>query len=115
MCDNTFLSGYDGWTTDHGEMYLDYPIMLKSSENFNAEYKAGKAFKVECFAIRRDGSEEKCLCGIFDPSGSIKETADGMYYCEAAGVYKVLLVKELSLHFGDCYRIFSEPVLLAVK
>lgn len=115
MCDNTFLSGYDGWTTDHGEMYLDYPIMLKSSENFNAEYKAGEAFKVECFAIHRDGSEEKCLCGIFDPSGSIKETADGMYYCEAAGVYKVLLVKELSLHFGDCYRIFSEPVLIAVK
>jgi glycerophosphoryl diester phosphodiesterase len=115
VCDNTYLSGYDGWTTDHGEMYLDYPIMLKSNDGFGTEYNAGEEFDPLCVAIHRDGSEEECPCGIFDPSGCIKQNADGRYFCEAAGTYKVLLTKELTLHFGDRYRIFSSPTVITVK
>ena len=115
VCDNTYLSGYDGWTTDHGEMYLDYPIMLKSNDGFGTKYNAGEEFDPLCVAIHRDGSEEECPCGIFDPSGCIKQNADGRYFCEAAGTYKVLLTKELTLHFGDRYRIFSSPTVITVK
>ena len=115
VCDNTYLSGYDGWTTDHGEMYLDYPIMLKSNDGFGTEYSAGEEFDPLCVAIHRDGSEEECPCGIFDPSGCINQNADGRYFCEAAGTYKVLLTKELTLHFGDRYRIFSSPTVITVK
>jgi hypothetical protein len=96
-------------------MYLDYPIMLKSNDGFGTEYNAGEEFDPLCVAIHRDGSEEECPCGIFDPSGCIKQNADGRYFCEAAGTYKVLLTKELTLHFGDRYRIFSSPTVITVK
>ena len=114
-CDKTYLSGYDGWTTDHGEMYLDYPIMLKASGAMNTEYSANEAFVPTCNAFHRDGAIEECICGIFDPTGSVSEREGGKYSFARAGVYKVLLTKKTELHFGDSYYIFSEPIEITVK
>ena len=115
MCDKTYLSGYDGWTTDHGEMYLDYPIMLRASDGMRLEYAAGEAFAPTCTAVHRSGSTKDHICGIFDPSGSVSLDADGAYSFKEPGRYKVLLTMKLQLHFGDHYCIFSEPVEITVK
>ena len=115
MCDNTYLSGYDGWTTDHGEMYLDYPIILKAIDKMKTEYAEGESFMPTCTAIHRDGTSEECVCDIFDPTGSVTVNENGEYSFGKSGRYKVLLTMKIDLHFGDCYHIFSEPIEITVK
>ncbi len=44
--DKTYLSGFDAWTTDHGEKYLDLPISIDQDGNL-------------CF---RDGHKEAAVC-----------------------------------------------------
>lgn len=115
MCDNTYLSGYDGWTTDHGEMYLDYPIMLTACDGMKAEYAVNEIFLPRCTAIHRNGTSEECACGIFDPTGSIRVSSDGAYSFGKTGKHKVLLTVKIDLHFGDSYHIFSEPIEITIK
>ena len=47
--DNTYLSGFDGWTTDHGEYFLGYPIAI-SKDAFGA------------ILHFRDGHTERAVC-----------------------------------------------------
>ena len=44
--------------------------------------------------------------------GELNSHADGSYSADRAGTVKVMLMQVLELHFGDCYRIFSEPLCL---
>lgn len=47
--DNTYLSGFDAWTTDHGEYFLGYPVAI--------EVQSG-----EPVLVYRDGSRERAIC-----------------------------------------------------
>ena len=78
--DNTYLSGFDAWTTDHGEYFLGYPISVEPTEN-----------APECILHFRDGHTERAVCEEL-PVG------DEKYY-----LYKI------ELHFGGSYYICSEP------
>ncbi|MBR6578183.1 MAG: hypothetical protein IKK74_04490 [Clostridia bacterium] len=78
--DKTYLSGFDAWTTDHGEYFLGYPIALEPTEN-----------APECILHFRDGHTETALCEEL-------QVGDEKYY-----LYKI------DLHFGDSYYICSEP------
>ena len=78
--DNTYLSGFDAWTTDHGEYFLGYPIAIEVTEN-----------APECILHFRDGHTERALCEEL-------QVGDEKYY-----LYKI------ELHFGGSYYICSEP------
>ncbi len=78
--DNTYVSGFDAWTTDHGEYFLGYPIAVEATEN-----------APECMLHFRDGHTERALCEELS-------VGDEKYY-----LYKI------ALHFGDSYYICSEP------
>ena len=47
--DNTYLSGFDAWTTDHGEYFLGYPVAI--------EVQSG-----EPVLVYRDGRREHAIC-----------------------------------------------------
>jgi hypothetical protein len=51
--DNTYLSGFDAWTTDHGEYFLGYPIAI--NEDGDLVFRDGHTEKAEC--------EELTVCG----------------------------------------------------
>ncbi len=78
--DKTYISGFDAWTTDHGEYFLGYPIAVEATEN-----------APECLLHFRDGHTEKAVCEELTVGGE-------KYY-----LYKI------GLHFGDSYYICSEP------
>ena len=78
--DNTYLSGFDAWTTDHGEYFLGYPIAVEPTAN-----------APECILHFRDGHTERAICEEL-----------------AVGDEKYYLCK-ISLHFGGSYYICSEP------
>ena len=78
--DNTYLSGFDAWTTDHGEYFLGYPIAVEPTEN-----------APECILHFRDGHTERAICDEL-------KVGNEVFY-----LYKN------ELHFGDSYYICSEP------
>ncbi len=80
--DKTYLSGFDAWTTDHGEQYLDYPVSIEPCADAPDE----------CILHFRDGSRKKDKCSRL----CLTET-------RAVCAYKI------DLHFGDSYYICSEP------
>lgn len=88
--DKTYLAGFDAWTTDHGEKYLDLPIALEPLSH------APEAPR--CKLIYRDGHTAEADCDILVTSEAADGTARAMY------CYKI------DLHFGDSYTIYSEPV-----
>ena len=78
--DNTYLSGFDAWTTDHGEYFLGYPIGVEPTEN-----------APECILHFRDGHTERAICEEL-------KVGNEVFY-----LYKN------ELHFGGSYYICSEP------
>ena len=78
--DNTYLSGFDAWTTDHGEYFLGFPIAVEPTEN-----------APECILRFRDGHTERAVCDEL-----------------TVGAEKYYLHK-IDMHFGDSYYICSEP------
>ena len=78
--DNTYLSGFDAWTTDHGEYFLGYPIAVEPTEN-----------APECILHFRDGHTERAICDEL-------KVGNEVFY-----LYKN------ELHFGGSYYICSEP------
>lgn len=78
--DKTYLSGFDAWTTDHGEYFLGYPVAVEVTEN-----------APECILHFRDNHTERALCEELT-------VGEEKYY-----LYKI------ELHFGDSYYICSEP------
>ena len=88
--DKTYLAGFDAWTTDHGEKYLDLPIALEPT--------AHAPESPRCKLIYRDGHTSEADCDILVTGKAADGTARAMY------CYKI------DLHFGDSYTIYSEPV-----
>ncbi|MBO5701181.1 MAG: hypothetical protein J6S71_01955 [Clostridia bacterium] len=74
--DNTYLSGYDAWTTDHGEKFLGYPI----------------AVEADGILRFRDGHKETAVCEKV-------QIGDEVFF-----------LYNIELHFGDSYKICSEPI-----
>lgn len=111
-CDQTYLAGYDAWTTDHGDMYLYLPVSLEPSVHFARERQAGERFRPLGTNLYRDHTHADTETELFVLEGELNTHADGSYSAEHSGVVKVMLMQTLELHFGDCYRIFSEPFCL---
>lgn len=78
--DNTYLSGFDAWTTDHGEYFLGYPIAVEPTEK-----------APECILHFRDGHTERAVCEEL-------KVGDELFY-----------LHKNELHFGGSYYICSEP------
>lgn len=92
--DHTYRSGFDAWTTDHGEKYLDYPISVTPLLP-----DGGRPVTTpRCRLLFRDGCTKDADCGLF-----ITEAAPD-------GKARVMYSYTVDLHFGDSYTIFSEPV-----
>ena len=53
--DNTYLSGFDGWTTDHGEYFLGYPIAI--NENCELLFRDGHTEKGDCEELTVGGEK----------------------------------------------------------
>lgn len=83
--DKTYLSGYDAWTTDHGEKYLDKPIAIELPDSMDIADPIA-------YLVYRDGHKEEAVCRVHNlPNG------------------KAMLYREIELHFGDSYKIYSSP------
>ncbi len=92
--DKTYLAGFDAWTTDHGEKYLDLPIALEAilpDGNAPAAQPRG-------LLKYRDGHSTEVDCRLLVTG----ENADG--------TVRAMYAYTLDLHFGDSYTIYSEPV-----
>lgn len=114
-CDATYLSGYDGWITDHGEMYLHLPTELENTTE-NTVFKAGLPERGGEGALIsgrnkfRDGRCESVSdAELFIISGEPLVLYNDRYYSAKAGRVKVMQMQRLELHFGGFYYIYSEP------
>ena len=92
--DKTYIAGFDAWTTDHGEKFLDYPIAV---EPINHAPDSPR-----CRLRYRDGSTSEADCDILllDKSTAPDSTARVMY------------AYTMQLHFSDSYTIYSEPITI---
>ena len=112
-CDRTFLSGYDAWTTDHGEMYLHLPARLEAPAELPT-LRAGERFRPEGVCWMRDGTRQQTGTDLLVLEGELTSHGDGSWSAPRAGCVTAMLMQTLELHFGDCYRIFSEPFCLHI-
>ena len=101
-----YLSGYDAWTTDHGEKFLSLPIAVEplGTEGYN---KFG-SFRPRCRLVFRDGHTQEADCDLLVLFGNVKKLEDGS--CCADGKATVMLQKKVELYFGESYTIYSVPV-----
>ena len=103
--DKTYLAGFDAWTTDHGEKFLNYPIGLEVIRPTQTD----EPVEPWCLLHFRDGvpcRDNKCR--VFPLSGDVTVNADGTF--TGHGRVRVMYARDLELHFGDSYTIYSEPV-----
>ena len=105
--DQTYLSGFDAWTTDHGEKFLDYPVALEGI----APRTATSPVKPMCTLKYRDGTTRESGCGVLPLTGEVEVLADGTF--TGRGRVRVMYTHRVELHFGESYRICSEPVEIA--
>ena len=97
--DKTYLSGFDAWTTDHGEKYLDLPVALDAilpADN-------SPVTQPRCLLKYRDGSCAEADCNMLVTGDGEDGTARAMYSYT------------IDLHFGDSYTIYSEPVNVKIN
>lgn len=106
--DKTYLAGFDAWTTDHGEKFLNYPIAMEPI--FPADTSV--PIKPQCRLKFRDGITCVADCRLHHLSGELTENADGTY--TGHGSVKVMYSYKLDLHFGDSYTIYSEPIEISL-
>ena len=83
--DQTYVSGYDAWTTDHGEKYLDMPIAIEPADTLDTDHPIA-------YLRFRDGHRELSACSLMK-----------------TGEHRALLSYTIDLHFGDSYTIYSKP------
>lgn len=83
--DQTYISGYDAWTTDHGEKYLDMPIAIELADTLDTDHPIA-------YLRFRDGHKELSACSLMK-----------------TGEHRALLSYTIDLHFGDSYTIYSKP------
>ena len=102
--DRTYLSGFDAWTTDHGEKFLDYPIALDAIPPRDTS----SPVKPLCTLRFRDGTKQVAECEVLPLSGDFTLREDGTFSCR--GKARVMYAYRIELHFGDHYIIYSEPV-----
>jgi len=99
---NTFLSGYDAWTTDHGEKFISKPVKIEPAGNLSSPMRP------KCRAVFRDGHEEILDCSLLPLSGAVQKTRDGAYEWTAPA--RVLYALKIDLYFSNSYTIYSAPV-----
>lgn len=112
----TYLSGYDAWTTDHGEKFLHLPIKIVpivSDSGMDERYEMKSPFQPMCQKMYRDGRIEEGACDVLLLSGDLTKVSEGQY--AGNGLVKVMLSLKIDLYFGEYYRIYSEPLELYLK
>jgi len=114
-CDATFLSGFDSWTTDHGDMYLHLPVKLSAGEKIPREIEAGAEIFPMGEASYRNGSCSEIGTELLVLSGEWERGESGGYRFPQKGAVRAMLSLPLELHFGDVYRIYSQPFTIEVK
>ena len=104
--DKTYLSGFDAWTTDHGEKFLGYPVALSPI----LPEKTDAPIEPWCRLIFRDSAKNgtcRAKCGVHPLSGDLTVHENGTF--TARGKVRLMYSYKMELHFGDSYTIYSEP------
>ena len=115
----TYLAGYDAWTTDHGEKFLDLPVKIVPILPGDTEGVADACHEIEspfrpmCKKIYRDGREETTECDLLVLSGDACKEPTGNYV--GKGRVKVMYSLKTDVYFGEYYRIYTEPVEIYLK
>lgn len=94
--DKTYIAGFDAWTTDHGEKYLDYPIALEPIDHAPDSPR--------CRLRYRDSSTSEADCDILLLDGNMTPGSTA----------RVMYAYTMQLHFGDSYTIYSEPINIKI-
>ena len=92
--DKTYIAGFDAWTTDHGEKFLDYPIAV---EPINHAPDSPR-----CRLRYRDGSTSEANCDMLLLNGNMSPDSTA----------RVMYAYTMQLHFSDSYTIYSEPITI---
>ena len=103
--DKTYLSGFDAWTTDHGEKFLNYPIGIEAIPPQNTAEPVTPWGNLQ-FRDGLGGCRDKCR--VLPLSGEVTVNGDGTF--TGRGRVRVMYARDLELHFGDSYTIYSEPI-----
>ena len=104
--DQTYLAGFDAWTTDHGEKFLGYPIALTPI----LPEKTDAPMEPWCRLIFRDSAENgtcRGKCGVHVLAGDVTVHPDGTF--TVTGKVRLMYSYKMELHFGDSYTIYSDP------
>ena len=101
--DKTYLAGFDAWTTDHGEKFLNYPIGLDPI----LPEKTDGSIEPWCHLQFRDGTPCRAKCGVLPLAGDVIVHEDGTF--TVTGKARLMYSYKMELHFGDSYIIYSEP------
>ena len=104
----TYLSGYDAWTTDHGEKFLSLPVAVEPCGTDKIAEMS--IFRPRCRLLFRDGHREEADADILVISGNAKKLEDGTY--EISKDATVMFEKKVDLYFGESCTIYSLPVKL---
>ncbi|MCQ2428556.1 MAG: hypothetical protein MJ137_09230 [Clostridia bacterium] len=104
--DKTFMAGYDAWTTDHAEMYLDLPVGLEIS---SVAPDDDEIIRPEGLIVYRDGSTRAVSCGLCIIDGDVTLTRVSGGYKVSPGTFTAVLTYRSELHFGDYFYTVSEP------
>lgn len=102
--DKTYLAGYDAWTTDHGEKFLNYPIAIETI----APTSTADTVKPLCRLCFRDGTTKDSECSVLPLTDRVTVGTDGSF--SGSGRVRVMYAYRIDLHFGDSYTVYSEPL-----
>ena len=111
--DETYLAGYDSFTTDHGDMYIHLPVELEAPEKVRV--KAGQPFEIEAEEIFRDGHREKTKIALAVLEGELEQLSETSYVAKEGGDILCAGYIKLDLHFGDCYHICTMPIRIEAE
>ena len=106
--DKTYLAGFDAWTTDHGEKFLNYPIGIEAIVPQNTAEPITPWGNLQ-FRDGLGGCRDKCR--VLPLTGEVILNDDGTF--TGHGRVRVMYARDLELHFGDSYTIYSEPIDIA--
>ena len=111
--DETYLAGYDSFTTDHGDMYIHLPVELEAPEKVRV--KAGQPFEIEAEEVFRDGHREKTKVALAVLEGELEQLSGSAYVAKEGRYILCAGYIKLDLHFGDCYHICTMPIRIEAE
>ena len=103
--EETYLSGYTMWTTDHGQYFFGCPLSVEAIPPTSVH------FRPKGILTFRDGSTCEGDCELLVLSGDVSRSEDG--FCTVTGEARVMYGRRIDLSLGSSYTIYSEPITIS--